>query len=152
MSSRDLLLLLLGLGLVGTAYLSAFLPGDPPGWAPWAFAVGTSAAFTAFLALGARRSGKLGWLAWPFALVFAGLVGALGAGLLLPPADPADPALLLGLPLPAAVVILGAVLLPLVVLPLAYALDFGRDGLSAEEVRRIRDAALRARESGGAGS
>lgn len=63
MSSRDLLLLLLGLGLVGTAYLSAFLPGDPPGWAPWAFAVGTSAAFTAFLALGARRSGKLGWLA-----------------------------------------------------------------------------------------
>lgn len=140
--------LVTGLALVALAYASAFLPGGAPGWAPWSFIVGTATTFTAFLVTGARKGGRLGWLVWPFGFVFLALVGSLGAGLLLPPVDPADPRLLLGLPLPAAVVILGGGILPLLVLPLAYAMDFGRDGLSPREVARIRDAAARARAAG----
>lgn len=147
MSLRALpILLVTGILLVGSAYASAFLPGGAPGWAPWSFVLGTATSFVAFLVLGAGKKGRIGWLAWPFGFLFVALVASLGAGLLLPPADPVDPALLLGLPFPAAVVILGAGFLPLLLLPLAYALDFGRDGLSPGEVARIREAARRARE------
>jgi uncharacterized SAM-binding protein YcdF (DUF218 family) len=142
-------LLVTGILLVGAAYGAAFLPGGAPAWAPWSFVVGTATSFVAFLSMGARKGGRLGWLAWPFALLFVALVASLGAGLLLPPVDPEDPTLVLGLPLPAAVVILGGGFLPLLLLPLAYALDFGRDGLGSEEVGRIREAARRAREGEG---
>ncbi|HEX9249550.1 MAG TPA: hypothetical protein VF856_08620, partial [Gemmatimonadaceae bacterium] len=50
----------------------------------------------------------------------------------------------LGLPARAAIVIYGVGLLPIVVLPIAYALTFESQTLSAEDVERVR---LLAREN-----
>jgi hypothetical protein len=143
--SAPLVILTASLTLAGAAYASAFLPGDPPGWASWALLVGMSGGLVGFMWLGAARKGGIGGLVWPFAFVFLVLVVGFGAVLLLPPVDPGDPVLWLGLPRNAAIVLLGVGLLPLLVLPLAYALTFPGSGLSPEEVERIRERAAAAR-------
>lgn len=131
--------------LAAGAYGSAFLPGDPPAWAPWALLVGLSGSLVAFMALGAARGGRPGALVWPFGFVFLVLVGGFGTALVLPPVDPLQPALWLGLPVPAAIVLLGVGFLPLLVLPLAYGLTFPGAGLSRAEVEEVRKAAAAAR-------
>jgi hypothetical protein len=124
------------------AYGSAFLPGDPPPWAPWSLGIGTATVMVAASALGAARAGRgVGRLKVPFALVFLILAGGFAAVLLLPPPDPADPTLFLGLPPAAAVVLLGIGLLPLLVLPVAYALTFEETTLSDDDLARVRLAA-----------
>jgi type II secretory pathway component PulM len=55
--------------------------------------------------------------------------------------DPADPTLFLGLPPRAAVVLLGIGLLPLLVLPIAYALTFDEMTLNEADWEKIREAA-----------
>lgn len=138
----SLLALLGGTAACAAAYGSAFLPGDPPGWAPWALGFGTATVMVAASALGAARPGRgAGRLKVPFALVFLILSGGFAASLLIPPPDPADPALFLGLPLGAAVVLLGIGLLPLLVLPVAYALTFEETTLSDDDLVRVRRAA-----------
>jgi len=132
-------------GVAGAAYASAFLPGDPPGWASWALLTGMSGSLVGFMWLGAARKGGIGGLVWPFAFVFLVLMGGFGAALLLPPVDPLDPVLWLGLPWSAAIVLLGVGFLPLLVLPLAYALTFPGSGLSPDEVERIRERAAAVR-------
>ena len=127
--------------LIAAAYASAFLPGDPPRWAPWALAMGTAAILVSAMALGAVRRGGVGRLALPFAGVFLVLAGGFAAALLLPPADPADPALWLGLPPRAAIVMYGIGLLPLLFLPLSYALTFDEMTLGEADLARVRDAA-----------
>lgn len=142
MSKRSALAgLFLSTLLIAAGYASAFLPGDPPAWAPWALAMGTSAIMVASMALGAARRGGVGRLAVPFALVFLILAGGFGAALALPPTDPADPTLWLGLPPRAAIVLYGIGLLPLLFLPLAYALTFDEMTLSEADLARVRDAA-----------
>lgn len=126
--------------LIGAAYASAFFPGGAPGWAPWAMAIGTASLMVATMALGAARGGRLGRLRLPFALVFLLLVGGFGAVLALPPADPADPTLWLGLPPRAAVVLYGIGILPLLVVPVAYALTFDEMTLSEADLARVRAA------------
>lgn len=143
MHRRAPLLAFLG-GTVACAatYGSAFLPGDPPPWAPWSLGIGTATVMVAASALGAARAGRgVGRLKVPFALVFLILAGGFAAVLLLPPPDPADPSLVLGLPPAAAVVLLGIGLLPLLVLPVAYALTFEETTLSEEDLARVRRAA-----------
>ena len=150
---RTLVALGASLLLAAAAYGSAFLPGDPPAWASWALLLGLSGSLVAFMALGAARKGRLGVLVWPLGFVFLVLVVGFGAALVLPPVDPQDPALWLGLPVPAAIVLLGVGLLPLVVLPLAYGLTFPGAGLSQEEVDAVREAAAAARgDRGGPGN
>lgn len=143
---------LLGLGIsaaaVGAAYASAFLPAGAPGWAPWLMAGGTAGALVAAMALGAARAGRIGRLAYPFAFVFLALVVGFGLALGLPSAEAAEPALWLGLPPRAAVVMYGIGFLPLLVVPLAYALTFDELTLSSADWERIRRAAAGADAEG----
>lgn len=123
------------------AYAAAFLPGGAPAAAPWALALGIPAALVSVMTLGAVRAGEgLGRLGLPFA--FVGLVLATGFALALAlPADEAAGApLYLGLPLRAAIVLYGVGLLPIAVLPIAYALTFATQTLRPEDLERVRAA------------
>jgi hypothetical protein len=125
----------------GLAYASAFLPGGSAPWAPWALGLGTATVMVAASALGAARAGRgAGALRVPLALVFLILAGGFATILRMPPTDPADPRLVLGLPPATAVVLLGIGLLPLLVLPLAYALTFDETTLTEADLERVRRA------------
>lgn len=133
---------------IGVAYASAFFPGGAPVWAPWAMAFGIAVLMVATMALGAARDGRLGRLAVPFVFVFLVLTVGFGVVLALPPADPLDPELWLGLPPRAAVVLYGVGLLPLLAVPLAYALTFDEMTLSDEDLARVRAAAAELKAAG----
>lgn len=139
----SLLALLAGTLAIAAAYLSAFLPGPPTAWAPWALAYGAATVMVAASALGAARpDGGLGRLKLPFALAFLIVAGGFSIVLSMPGVDAADPALFLGLPPRAAVVLLGIGLLPLLVMPLSYALTFEDMTLNDADLARVRAAAL----------
>lgn len=144
--------LVLSTVLIGAAYAAAFLPGGAPAWAPWLMAVGTAGSMAAVMALGAERNGRIGRLWIPFAFTFVVIAGGFGAVLALPPADPSDPALWLGLPPRAAIVMYGIGLLPLFVVPVAYALTFDGRTLSAEDLERVRRSAREFRAAADSGS
>ncbi len=127
--------------LVTVGYASAFLPGGVPTWAQWTFIVGLALMMTAMMVLGAARSGRpmgLLWLAFGFSFVV--LVGGFGIALILPPPT-AESTLWFGLPAGAAIVLYGVGLLPLAVLPLAYAFTFDDRSLGKDELARLRKAA-----------
>ena len=128
---------------IGLAYSSAFLPGGTPAWGPWLLAVGTATILVAAIVLGAAKSGKAGAaaLAGPLLFTYAVIVGSFALALLLTDPDPSHPVLWLGLPRRAAIVLYGIGLLPMLVLPLAYALTFERMTLTPEDWQRVRDAA-----------
>ncbi|HEX2201648.1 MAG TPA: hypothetical protein VHG91_00045 [Longimicrobium sp.] len=132
-----LLAFLLGTLAIAAAYASAFLPGDPPRWSAWAMGTGTAVVMVAAMALGAARAGRIGRLKLPFAFVFVVLAGGFAAALALPPEAPGA-ALFLGLPLRAAIVLIGVGMLPLFVLPVAYALTFDEMTLSEADLERVR--------------
>lgn len=139
---NSLLALLAGTLAIAAAYASAFVPGDPPAWAAWALAMGTATVMVSASALGAVRADRgLGRLKLPFALAFLIVAGGFALVLSMPGVDPANPALFLGLPPRAAVVLLGIGLLPLLVMPVAYALTFDDMTLSEDDLARVREAA-----------
>jgi len=92
-----------------------------------------------------------GALVAAFALVGVTLAGGFGLALALPAGAPGSEPLLLGLPRRAAIVVFGIGLLPVLVLPVAYALTFEAQTLRDEDLERVRaaGAARRAREAGG---
>lgn len=147
--SRALAALAAAVVAMGVAYGSSFLPGPPPRWAAWVAAMAIPASLVAAMALGAGGRGDLGRLKIPFAFVFVVLAGGFGVALALPPVEGPDPELWLGLPPGAAVVLYGVGLLPLLVVPLAYALTFDEMTLSEEDWERIRAAAREAGDEGG---
>jgi hypothetical protein len=141
-----LVLFLLSALLIGAGYAACFLPGGPPPWAPWIFALGTGTILIAAMMIGAlpedgRRGARL---AVPLAITWIIVVGGFAAALLLPPETMRD-GLWLGLPRRAAIILYGVGLLPMFVLPVAYALTFDDLTLRAEDVQRVRDAAERMR-------
>lgn len=146
--------LLLATLLIAAAYASAFLPGGTPPWGPWLMAAGVPLVLVSVMVLGAVRGGEgMGRLAWPFAFVG----GILGAGFLLalglPSDEAAGAALYLGLPLRASIILYGIGLLPIVILPVAYALTFDAMTLNAGDVERVRlagEAWARGRAAGSA--
>lgn len=131
--------------LIAVAYASAFLPGGAPMWANWLLIVGIAATISGTMTVGAARHGRIGALALPFAAVFVILVACFGVALTVGDPAPGGP-LWLGLPRGAAVVLYGVGVLPLLFLPLAYALTFERTALSDEDLRRIRERARALRE------
>jgi hypothetical protein len=143
--------LLASIMAIGLAFASAFLPGGVPGWAPWCMALGTSGCMVATMVMGAARDGRIGRLAIPFAFVFVVLAGGFGLVLALPPTDPLDPTLWLGLPPRAAVIMYGIGLLPLFAVPVAYALTFDEMTLSQADLDRVRAAARALREEAARG-
>ena len=108
-------------------------------------AIATSFAMVATMALGAARTGRslggLRRLLVPFGLVLLIMLVAFAAALLLPAAG--EP-LLLGLPRRAAIVLYGVGVLPVLILPVAYALTFDELTLTEEDIERVREAASRA--------
>jgi hypothetical protein len=124
---------------IGVGYAAAFSRGGTPPWAPWLLAVGIPIALGAIMVLGAARGQRgIGPLKIPFAFVVATLAIGFGAALALPGSEGPLSRLWLGLPLRAAIIIYGVGLLPIVVLPIAYALTFETQTLSAEDVERVR--------------
>lgn len=131
------------------AYASAFVPGGAPRWAAWLFAMSTVALMTAIIVLGAARGrGGIGPLAVPVAIMATLLAGGFAAALALPPVT-ADSPLWLGLPPAAAAVIYGIGLLPILVLPVAYARTFDALTLTDDDLARVREAGARHRAARG---
>jgi len=147
-----LLMLFCSIVAIAGGYAAAFRRAGPPGWAPWLLALGIPLALGAIMILGATRGRRgIGPLGIPFAFVVATLMVGFAAALALPATESALSRLWLGLPARAAIVIYGIGLLPIVVLPIAYALTFETQTLSAEDVERVRElGAVRQRAIGGA--
>ena len=142
-----LLALFASIMAIATAYASAFRSAGTPKWAPWLLALGIPIAIGAIMILGATRGRQgVGPLKLPFAFVVATLAIGFGAALALPATESGLSKLWLGLPARAAIVIYGVGLLPIIVLPIAYALTFESQTLSAEDLQRVRELA-RAREA-----
>lgn len=136
--------LILAICAIAAGYAAAFTPGGAPEWAPWLLAVGIPAALGGIMALGAARgSGGIGKLKFPFLFVFIVLTSGFCLALGLPANEGADSTLWLGLPARAAIVIYGIGLLPIVVLPVAYALTFDTQTLSQSDIDRVRELAAR---------
>jgi hypothetical protein len=144
--ARDLSIVVVGTLLAGAAYATAFLPGGAPPVAAWLMLAGMTLVLAGLMVLGARRAGsRFGRLKWVFGFVVAVLLGCFGAALLLPPSEgPASP-LILGLPLRAALVMIGVGVLPTLVLPVAYAVTFDEHTLRPADLEAIRRAADAAR-------
>lgn len=134
-----LVALIAGVLAIAVGYAAAFLPGGTPTWAPWLLALGIPVAIGAIMILGAARGRMgIGPLKFPFAFVVATLAIGFGAALALPATEGPLSNLWLGLPARAAIVIYGIGLLPIIVLPVAYALTFESQTLNAEDVERVR--------------
>jgi hypothetical protein len=132
--------LIVGILAIAVGYLVALLPGETPAFAPWLLALGIPVAIGAIMILGAARGRMgIGPLKYPFAFVVAVLAIGFCAALALPATGSSLSRLWLGLPARAAIVIYGIGLLPIIVLPVAYALTFKTQTLTAEDVERVRE-------------
>ena len=138
-----LIALFFGISAIAAGYLAAFNTAGTPIWAAWLLALGIPIALGAIMILGAARGRRgIGPLKVPFAFVVVVLMIGFGAALALPATEGPLSTLWLGLPARAAIVIYGVGLLPIVVLPIAYALTFETQTLSVEDVERVRALAL----------
>ena len=132
-----LLTIVLAVLVIGAGYASAFLPGGAPRIASFAFAIATAALMTAISVLGvARSSTRLGALRWVFAITFLVMAGGFCAALLAPTPSPNE--LWLGLPRGAAIILYVVGLVPMLILPVAYALTFDKHTLSDSELAELR--------------
>jgi hypothetical protein len=132
-----------GILAIAIGYAAAFRRGGAPSWAPWLLALGIPISLGAIMILGAARGERgIGQLKLPFFFVVAVLAIGFCAALALPATESPLSKLWLGLPVRAAVVIYGIGLLPIVVLPVAYALTFETQTLSAEDLERVRALAV----------
>lgn len=144
----SVLALFLSTLVVVAVFASGFLPGDPPPWAAPALVGAIASLVTAMLALGAARGERgVAGLGWVLLFTFVVLAGGFGLALALPP-ETADGALWLGLPRRAAIVLYGIGLLPVLVLPLAYAATFDERTIRGEDVERVRRLAEEVRDGG----
>ena len=134
-----LVALFISIVAIAVGYAAAFTRSGTPTWAPWLLALAIPVALGAIMILGAAR-GRTGLGPLKIPLVFVVLVLIIGfcAPLLLPATEGPLSKLWLGLPARAAIVIYGVGLLPIIVLPVAYALTFETQTLSAEDVERVR--------------
>jgi len=133
--------LVAGTLLIAAAYAAQMLLGSAPAWAPWAYLVGMSTSMLAMLVLGAARSrAGVGRLALPIAVIYLLLLVGFGMALTLAPETTADARLWLGLPRRAAIVLYGIGVLPLFLLPIAYALTFESMTLREEDMVRVAQA------------
>ena len=124
---------------ISAGYAGAFRPGGAPLWAAALLAIGIPAAIGGIMVLGAARGDAgVGRLKIPFAFVVIILIVGFGAALVLPASESPTSRLWLGLPARAAIVIYGIGLLPIVVLPVAYALTFESQTLNADDVEKVR--------------
>ena len=135
---------------IAIGYAAAFNSTGTPAWAPWLLALGIPISLGAIMILGAARGARgVGPLKGPFAFVVGILALGFGAALALPGSEGPLSNLWLGLPARAAIVIYVVGLLPIVVLPIAYALTFEAQTLNAKDVERVRQLAREREAAGG---
>jgi hypothetical protein len=131
--------LFVAIAAIATGYAGAFSDAGAPSWAPWLLALGIPVALGAVMILGAVRGTRgIGALKFPFGFVILVLVIGFAAALALPSTDGPLSRLWLGLPARAAIVIYGVGLLPIIILPVAYAMTFEEMTLSAQDLERVR--------------
>lgn len=132
-------LLVLCCCLVALAYGTLFVTVSPPPWAPIMLAVGANGVILTLMAIGAMRRDTLPRsLAWTFIGLFVLCAGAFVAALLMPAHEGVGGALLLGLPLRTAILLYGVGVVPIAVLPFAYAWTFDSSTLNDEDLARVR--------------
>lgn len=123
---------------IALAYASAFVSNGTR-WGVWCMVVGLATMVVSMMALGVVRRGQgVGRLAFPLAFTFVVIVAGFGAALVLPDEGAAS-RILFGLPLRAAIVLYGVGLLPIIVLPFAYAATFDAMTLREEDLARVRE-------------
>jgi hypothetical protein len=149
---KKLLVRLLALScfLVAIAYAALFVSAAIPTWAPLSLAIGANGVIMSLMAIGAVRHDTMPRsLVWTFIGLFVLCAGAFVAALVMPPQEGASGPLLLGLPLRTAIVLYGIGVVPIAILPLAYALTFDSSTLSEEDLVRVRaaNAEMRVREA-----
>ena len=136
-------------GLVAIAYAAMFVSATPPSWAPIALAIGANGVIMTLMAIGAVRHDTMPRsLVWTFVGLFVLCAGAFVVALLMPAQEGVGGPLLLGLPLRSAIVLYGVGVLPIAILPFAYALTFESSTLSEDDLVRVRTAhaSMRVRE------
>ena len=136
-------------GLVAIAYAAMFVSATPPSWAPIALAIGANGVIMTLMAIGAVRHDTMPRsLVWTFVGLFVLCAGAFVVALLMPAQEGVGGPLFLGLPLRSAIVLYGVGVLPIAILPFAYALTFDSSTLSEDDLVRVRTAhaSMRVRE------
>jgi len=132
--------LFVSIAAMALAYAEALVTKGASTSAPWIAAIAVPIALTAIMILGAVRGDKdIGRLRIPFVFVALILIVGFLAALMLPASESPTSSLWLGLPARAAIVIYGIGVLPIIVLPVAYALTFETQTLNAEDVERVRE-------------
>lgn len=123
---------------IALGYVSAFTPGILRVCGPWLLAFGIPLSFVSIMVMGAvRDNGGIRKLAIPF--LFVGTLLTLGFFLALAlPVENVASRLFLGLPLRAALIIYGIGLLPIIVLPVAYAVTFETQTLNQDDIEKVR--------------
>ena len=134
-------LLVTSCAFIAVAYATMFVSAPPPVWAPIVLAIGANGAIMTLMAIGAVRHDTMPRsLVWTFLGLFALCAGAFVIALLLPAREGVGGVLLLGLPLRTAIVLYGVGVVPIAILPLAYALTFESSTLSEDDLARVRAA------------
>ena len=135
--------------LVALAYAAMFVTTMTPAWAPISLAIGANGVIMSLMALGAVRSDTMPRsLVWTFVGLFVLCAGAFVIALVLPAHEGAGGPLVLGLPLRTAIVLYGVGVVPIAILPFAYALTFESSTLSDEDLVRVRSAYASMRSGG----
>jgi uncharacterized membrane protein HdeD (DUF308 family) len=130
----QLAFLLLGLLCVAVAYATAFLGRVAVALSASAMAIGIAMLIPSVMALGAPLSSRRRWVVRGILLgVFALLAVAFLAALWLPNERDGTAGLVWGFPFRTAVVVYGAGLLPMLVLPLLYAATFDSTAADADD-------------------
>lgn len=137
MRRRALWVIFISMVVIGAGYASAFREIGPPRVAAFAFALAVAAVMTAILVLGAtRKNARLGALKWVFTFTFAVLAGGFCVALTDGAAEPGR--LFIGLPRGAAIMLYIVGLMPMAVLPIAYALTFDETTLNEAQLNELR--------------
>lgn len=128
-----------GVILVAAAYLATWA-GRVAGPAVWAMILGIALQLGGMTVLGGSHAGPRRKYVTVAALFLAAvIVIGFGSAVLLPPPPTESPSYFLGLPLRAAIVLLGVGILPFFVLPFLYAADFDETGLDDASLDRLRE-------------
>ena len=142
-------LLVASCALVAMAYVAMFVTATPPTWAAVSLAIGANGVIMSLMALGAVRRGTMPRsLVWTFIGLFVLCAGCFVVALLLPAQEGSGGLLFLGLPLRTAIVLYGVGVVPIAILPFAYALTFESSTLSDEDLVRVRAARASMRSGG----
>ena len=137
MQRTGLILLVAGLVAVAIAY-ALVLARIGAAEAPFLIALGASAVLAGIACLGAARRGRATpRLAAAIVVAFCAVAGGLIVGLSLPAPTP-DGALLLGLPRATAWMLLFTGGIPLLLLPVAFAIAFEDEVIDAADLERLR--------------